>query len=118
MKIDTIFRFTKGDNGMLVTASYDTGWNEGLQCSGKGGWTDEVALNDDDAAIFRMGNMKTGNKISVCGIKYFRGMTFSAVALTDSVDGFDITQDTDSVTVVCKGGSTLEYDPADPPLQK
>lgn len=115
---DTTFRFTQGDNGMLVTASYDNGWNDGLQCGGAGGWIDEVALNDDDAAVFRMRNMKTGNKISVCGIKYFRGMTFSAVALTDSVDGFDITQDTNSVTVVCKGGSTLDYDPADPPPKK
>jgi hypothetical protein len=111
---DTTFRFTRGTKGMAVAASYDTGWNEGLQCGGAGGWTDEVALNDDDAAVFRMRNMKTGNRISVCGMRYWRGMTFSAVVLTDSVEGFDITEDADGITVVCKGGSSIEYTPAVP----
>ena len=115
---ETTFRFTKGPNGMTVAVSYDTGWNEGLQCSGEGGWLDEVALNDDDAAIFRIRNIKTRKRLSICGVRYWRGMTFSVVCLDDNAEGFEITEDEQGVTVVCKGGSSLEYDPAEPPPVK
>lgn len=111
---ETTFRFTKGDKGMTVAVSYDTGWNEGLQCSGEGGWLDEVAFNEDDAAIFRVRNIKTRKRVSICGVRNWRGMTFSVVCLDDTAEGFEITEDEAGVTVVCKAGSAIEYEPAVP----
>lgn len=115
---ETTFRFTQGPKGMTVAVSYDTGWNEGLQCSGEGGWLDEVALNEDDAAIFRIRNIRTRKRLSICGMRHWRGMTFSVVCLDDTAEGFEITEDEAGVTVVCFGGSSLEYEPAEPPPVK
>lgn len=111
---ETTFRFTRGPNGMTVAVSYDTGWNEGLDCGGEGGWLDEVALNDDDAAIFRIRNIKTNRRLSICGVRSGRGMTFSVVALDETTEGFEIDEDSKGFTIVCYGPSSLEYDPAVP----
>lgn len=112
---DITFCFTKGSKGMQVAASYDTGWNEGLQCGGKGGWTDEVALNDHDAAVFRVRNIRTGKSLSICGLRWWRGMTFSVVSLDETVDGFTINEEPTQVTVVCHGPFSIKYDPAEIP---
>ena len=108
---DTTFRFVKCKNGMQVTASYDTGWHEGLQCGGKGGWTDEVAFNEDDAAVFRMRNVRTGAKISICGMKWLRDMTFSVIFVSEVFDGFTVNEGEDYVEVTCYGPSSIEYTP-------
>ena len=112
---DTTFRFVKCDKGMQVTASYDTGWNEGMQCGGKGSWTDEVAVNDDSAAIFRVRNIRTGAKVSVCGMKWLRDMTFSVMFVGDIFEGFTIDQGDDYVAVTCHGPSSIEYTPVEIP---
>lgn len=112
----TTFRFNKGAKGMSVIVSYDTGWNEGLQCGGAGGWSDEVALNEHDAALFRISNGK--GRLSICGMTYIRGMMFSVVPLSETVEGFEIDQDDNGITVVCKGAYALEYEPADLPPRR
>jgi hypothetical protein len=105
--------FTQGTEGMQVSVSYDTGWNKSMQCGGVGGWEDEIELNENDAAMFRIRNCRTGGKVSVCGIKWLRGMTFSAIFVGEpDHKGFIIEQDDNSVTVTCYGPSSLEYTPA------
>jgi len=107
--IITKFSFTDSRDHMTVEASYDVGWLEHLNCSGEGGWVDQVALNKDDAALVRIVNIRTRAKVSVCGHKGMRGMTFTTLYLTDHSDGFEINHTADSVTVACAGGFTVEY---------
>lgn len=108
----TTFRFEKGSKGMAVTASYDTGWNETLKMDGYGGWTDEVALNDHDAALFYVSNGRA--KLSICGMKHWCGMNFSVIVLTQTKEGFEITEDETGVTVVCEGMFATQYERASP----
>lgn len=112
----TTFRFDRGVKGMNVVASYDRGWNEGLQCAGTGGWSDEVSLNDDGAALFRISNGKS--QLSICGMTYIRGMMFSVVPLSETVEGFEIDQDDNGITVVCKGVYRIEYQPVEMPPRR
>lgn len=111
----TVFHFTKGHYGMRVESYTDHGWNEGLGCGGRVGWSDEVALNDDDAAIFRVTNIETGERVSVCGMRHWRGMTFSAVVLSDTNTTFVINEQRDSLTMRVygqhgqPGKTTVEY---------
>lgn len=95
---------------MTVTASYDTGWNKLLQCGGHGGWTDQVALNEQDAALFQISNGHS--RLSICGMKWIRGMTFSVLSLSNTIQGFEIVENDNAVTIVCKGPYTVEYDSA------
>jgi hypothetical protein len=111
----TRFEFTNAPNAMNVAVSYDTGWNHNLDCDGKGGWTDSVALNDDDAALMRITNIQTRSQISVCGQRGHSGMTWSVIANSDSVDGFDIEINKSRVTVTCYAGFTVEYISANQP---
>jgi hypothetical protein len=47
----TVFKFEGTGCTATVEASYDVGWLDHLNCSGAGGWRDEIKLNDEDAAI-------------------------------------------------------------------
>jgi hypothetical protein len=50
----TVFEFAGSQMGMTVSVNYDTGWNENLGTSGRSVWTTTVAINENDAAIFRI----------------------------------------------------------------
>jgi hypothetical protein len=119
-----VFEFTKGHYGMHVKCHTDHGWNEGLGCGGRVGWEDEVALNDDDAALFRIRNIENNESISVCGMKHWRGMTFSAVVLSETNTSFGIIEEHDRVVVRVYGkhgkpGKTaVDYTPEEAPPVK
>lgn len=57
------------DDTMQVTVAYDTGWNEGLQCSGKGGWTARVHPNEHGECVFKFHRFYAEQSVVVSGVK-------------------------------------------------
>jgi hypothetical protein len=106
----TRFRITSTDDTAAITAEYDVGPIEHLNCSGQGGWTDQIKLNDEDAAICRIRNCRTQASVSICGIREMNSTwTWSVISLNDE-EGITFSQDDNGVTVNCDGAFTIEYE--------
>jgi hypothetical protein len=92
---ETTYKFTIGDNGIVISASYDTGWNEGLNCGGAGGWTTTTSRHE-----FYMKSIKSLNGLVVktngtdFWTEYYNSET--------GVDGYTVTIEDNTVTVVAK----------------
>lgn len=114
---ETVFRFTGAGRTATVETSYDVGWLDHLNCSGEGGWRDEIAVNDEDAAICRIRNIQTGAAVSVCGIRWIGSKwTWSVIPLNENT-GIEFTVDDTGVTVNCAAGFTVEYESAGPAVE-
>jgi hypothetical protein len=106
----TVFKFEGTGCTATVEASYDVGWLDHLNCSGAGGWRDEIKLNDEDAAICGIRNIRTGARVSVCGIRWIGSKwTWSVIPLNDA-EGITFTADDTGVTVNCADSFTVEYE--------
>ena len=106
----TQFSFSGAEDHATITADYDVGWLEHLNCSGKGGWRDEIKLNDEDAAVCRIRNIRTGAAVSVCGIRWIGSTwTWSVIPLNDQA-GIEFTVNDTGVSVNCKDGFAIEYE--------
>jgi len=106
----TQFTLTGANDHATITAEYDVGWIEHLNCSGQGGWRDEIKLNNEDAALCRIRNIQTQASVSVCGIRWIGSKwTWSVIPLNEN-PGITFTVDDDGVTVNCEHGFTVEYE--------
>lgn len=106
----TRFRFTSDGATATITAEYDVGRIEHLNCSGQGGWSDQIKLNNEDAAVCRIRNSRTQASVSICGIRWMNSTwTWSVITLNDQ-EGITFSQDDNGVTVNCEGTFTVEYD--------
>lgn len=97
---ETTYKFTIGDNGLVISARYDTGWNAGLNCGGAGGWTTTVAVAPTGTQEFYMKSIKSLNGLAVktngkdFWTEYYNSET--------GVDGYTVTIDDNTITVVAQ----------------
>jgi len=97
---ETTYKFTIGDNGLVVSASYDTGWNDNLNCGGKGSWSTVITVTNSGIYEFYMKSIKSLNGLAVKSngkdfwTEYYNSET--------GVDGYAVTIDDDTITVVAK----------------
>ena len=106
----TRFRFASDGATATITAEYDVGRIEHLNCSGQGGWSDQIKLNGEDAAVCRIRNCRTQARVSICGIRCMNSTwTWSVISLNDQ-EGITFSQDDNGVTVNCEGAFTVEYE--------
>lgn len=95
---------------MAVSVDYDTGWNEGLNCSGKGGWSTEIKLVNG-MATFKMSN--AGEQITVYGFFEDNKWRFDYNGTVDG-DSWTAAHDTDSFVIETKKSVSIFFDTARP----
>jgi hypothetical protein len=94
---ETTYKFTIGDEGMVISASYDTGWNDSLNCGGVGGWSGVINSNSGTYEFY-MKSIKSLNGLAVKS----NGKDFWTEYYNSSrgVDGYTVTIEDNTITVI------------------